>query len=69
MPEWIRVTMEILNLWLTFCCVILLLVIWEELRSHRADTAKGGGLVLRNWYKEPCGSIPDVNPDGIVDQP
>jgi len=67
MPEWITATMEIVSLGLTFFCVLLLLVVWQEIRTHRADRAdraKGGGLVLRNWSKEPYGSIPDEDSAG-----
>jgi len=37
MPEWIRVTMEILNTGMIIICILLLLVIWLELRSHRRE--------------------------------
>lgn len=38
MPEWMRVTMEVLNTGMLVLCLALLLVIWEEIRSHRRET-------------------------------
>jgi len=37
MPEWMRTTLEIVNTGLLVLCFLLLLVIWEEIRSFRTE--------------------------------
>lgn len=37
MPEWMRVTMEVLNTFMIGVSILLLLVIWYEIREHRRE--------------------------------
>ena len=65
MPEWMRVSIEILNTLMIWVGLVLLLIVWCELRSHRREMEGGDRLedVVLTDEREVWELSPDVKDD------